>query len=226
MVRADFNRSLNQLQEDLLSLGDLVERAIIKSMEALEERDLTASFEVVQDDELINEKRFKLEEDSIDLIATQQPLAIDLRTLIVVLHIAVELERMGDYAEGIGKISLIIGDQPLFKPVEELRHMSMHARDMLRRSLKALVDRDTAAARQVWDDDDQVDELYDEVCRELFAGMAQEPQTIERATHLLWVAHDLERIADRATNIAERVIFLVTGGQVDDMRLEDIEKSS
>ena len=217
MLRADFDRNLIKLQDDLLSLGDMVERAIIKSMDALEQRDLKASFEVVQDDELINERRFQLEEDSIDLIATQQPLATDLRALIVALQIAVELERMGDYAEGIGKVSLIIGDEPLFKHIGELRHMSVHARDMLRRSLKALVDRDTAAARQVWDDDDRVDRLYDEVCKELFAGMAREPQTIERATHLLWAAHDLERMADRATNIAERVIFLVTGGQVDDI---------
>lgn len=217
MVRAGFNQSLNQLQEDLLSLGDLVERAIIKAIDVLEQRDLKGSFEVVHDDDLIDEKRYRLEEDCIDLIATQQPLATDLRTLIVVLQIAVELERMGDYAEGIGKVSLIIGDEPIFKPIEELRHMSVHARDMLRRSLKALVDRDAASARQVWDDDDEVDRLYDEVCRELFAGMAREPHTIQRATHLLWVAHDFERMADRATNIAERVIFLVTGGQVDDM---------
>ena len=211
MLRADFDRSLNQLQDELLELGLMVEQAIIKSMDALERRDLTASFEVVQGDELINQRRFKLEEDSIDLIATQQPLAGDLRTLIAVLQIAVELERMGDYAEGIGKIGLIIGDEPLFKPIEQLRQMSAHAIDMLRRSLQAWVDRDTDAARLVWDDDDKVDSLYDQVCRDLLSGMAREPQTIQRATHLLWVAHDLERMADRATNIAERVIFLVTG---------------
>ena len=211
MLRADFDRSLNQLQDDLLELGLMVERAIIKSMDALERRDLTASFEVVQEDELINQQRWKLEEDSIDLIATQQPLATDLRTLVAVLQIAVELERMGDYAEGIGKVGLIIGDEPLLKPIEELRQMANYAIDMLRRSLKAWVDRDTDAARQVWDDDDKVDSLYHQVCRELLSGMAREPQTIQRATHLLWAAHDLERMADRATNIAERVTFLVTG---------------
>ena len=211
MLRADFDRSLNQLQDDLLELGRMVERAIIKSMDALERRDLTASFEVVQEDEMINKQRFKLEEDSIELIATQQPLATDLRTLVAVLQIAVELERMGDYAEGIGKVGLIIGDEPLLKPIEELRQMSGYAIDMLRRSLKAWVDRDTDAARQVWDDDDKVDSLYHQVCRELLSGMAREPQTIQRATHLLWAAHDLERMADRATNIAERVTFLVTG---------------
>ena len=211
MLRADFDRSLSRLQDDLLELGRMVERAIIKSMDALERRDLTASFEVVQEDELINQQRFKLEEDSIDLIATQQPLAVDLRTLVAVLQIAVELERMGDYAEGIGKVGLIIGDEPLFKPIEELRQMATYAIDMLRRSLQAWEDRDTEAAKLVWDDDDKVDSLYAQVCRDLLSGMAQEPQTIQRATHLLWVAHDLERMADRATNIAERVIFLVTG---------------
>ncbi|PKB82589.1 MAG: phosphate transport system regulatory protein PhoU [SAR202 cluster bacterium Io17-Chloro-G9] len=211
MLRADFDRSLNQLQEELLELGRMVERAIIKSMDALEQRDLTASFEVVQDDELINQQRFKLEEDSIDLIATQQPLAVDLRTLVAVLQIAVELERMGDYAEGIGKVGLIIGDEPLFKPIEELHQMSAHAIDMLRRSLQAWVERDTVAAKRVWEDDDKVDLLYDQVCRDLLSGMAEEPRTIQPATHLLWVAHDLERMADRATNIAERVIFVVTG---------------
>jgi len=211
MLRADFDRSLSQLQDELLELGHMVELAIIKSMDALERRDLTASFEVVQEDESINRLRFKLEEDSIDLIATQQPLAVDLRTLVAVLQIAVELERMGDYAEGIGKVGLIIGDEPLFKPIEELHQMSTHAIDMLRRSLRAWVGRDTEAAKLVWEDDDKVDALYDQVCGDLLNGMAREPQTIQRATHLLWVAHDLERMADRATNIAERVIFVVTG---------------
>ena len=211
MLRGEFDRSLNDLQNGLMELGRMVERAILKSMDALERHDLTACFEVVKDDELINQLRFKLEETSIDLIATQQPLAIDLRTLIAVLHIAVELERMGDYAEGIGKIGLIIGEEPLLQPFDEMRQMSNYAVDMLRRSLQAWVNRDTEAARQVWDDDDKVDVLYRKVCRDLFNQMAQEPQTIQRATHLLWAAHDLERMADRATNIAEKVEFLVTG---------------
>ena len=211
MLRGDFDRSLMELQNGLLELGLLVEEAIVKSMDALERRDLTASFEVVKDDEHINRLRFKLEESSIDLIATQQPLAIDLRTLIAVLQIAVELERMGDYAEGIGKVSMIIGDEQVFEPIDDLKRMSNYGIDMLRRSLQAWVDRDVEAARQIWDDDDKVDSLYREVCRDLFSGMSREPKRIERSTHLLWVAHDLERIADRATNIAERVIFLVTG---------------
>ena len=211
MVRADFDRNLSDLQQNLLDLGTMVEQAIVKSMAALTSRDLQASFEVVQEDERINQKRFELEEECIDLIATQQPLAIDLRTLLSVMHIAVELERMGDYAEGIGKISLMIGEQPLLKQLEGIPEMAEIALDMLRRIMIAVIERDTGAAEEVWHRDDEVDRLYDQVCLDLFTGMSHQPGTIERATHLLWVAHDLERIADRATNIAERLLYMVTG---------------
>ncbi len=216
MVRADFDRSLNELQDDLFSLGSMVEKAIAKSMEALKSRDLQASFEVVQGDEQINQKRFQLEEECIDLIATQQPLAIDLRTLVAVLYIAVELERMGDYADGIGKISLMIGDGPPLVHLDDISRMADMATDMLRGSLAALAERDADAALKVWSDDDAVDKLYDQVCRDLLTGMTQQPHSIEQATHLLWAAHDLERMADRATNIAERVIYLVTGRKMPD----------
>ena len=147
----------------------------------------------------------------MELIATQQPMAGDLRILIAVLHIAVELERMGDYAEGIGKISVMMGNDPPLKPLIDIPRMAEKSMDMLRRSLDALVNRDEAAALQVCNDDDEVDALYDQVYRELLMFMLQDPKTVQRATYLLWVSHDLERIADRATNIAERVIFLVTG---------------
>ena len=211
MVRADFDRSLEELQAELVGLSEMVERAIVKSMDALERRDLAVAYEVVDEDDLIDEKRFDLEEKCINLIATQQPLAIDLRTLLAVLHIAVELERMGDYAEGIGKICLIIGDDiPVAMP-KEFSRMAQIGLEMLRGSMKSLVERDTALANDVWDSDDEVDALYDGVCRQTFLDMVQHPNTIEADTHFLWVAHDLERIADRATNIAERVIFLVTG---------------
>ena len=218
MVRADFDRSLNELLDNLMALGKMVEAAIIKSMAALQARDLQASFEVVDEDNQVNKKRFELEEQCIDLIATQQPLAIDLRMLLAVLHIAVELERVGDYAEGIGKISLMVGEEPLSGAPPELQEMADRGLDMLRRGLAALVEQDTDAASQVWKDDDAVDVLYDQVCKELLLGMVQTPSRIERGTHLLWVAHDLERIADRATNIAERVIFLVTGKQMSPQR--------
>ena len=211
MVRADFDRSLEELQAELVFLGELVEKAIIKSMEALENRDLAVAYEVVAEDDQIDEKRFELEEKCINLIATQQPLAIDLRTLLSVLHIEVELERMGDYAEGIGKICMIIGDDAPMDIPPQLPLMAKAGTVMLRRSLKSLVDRDTDLANDVWDSDDEVDTLYDDVCHQIFLDMGEHPKTIEASTHFLWVAHDLERIADRATNIAERVIFMVTG---------------
>ncbi len=211
MVRADFDRSLEELQAELVDLGELVEKAIIKSMEALENRDLAVAYEVVSEDDQIDEKRFELEEKCINLIATQQPLAIDLRTLLAVLLIAVELERMGDYAEGIGKICMIIGDDVPMEVPQQLPKMARASTTMLRRSLKSMVDRDTDLANDVWDSDDEVDTLYDDVCHQIFLDMGEHPKTIEPSTHFLWVAHDLERIADRATNIAERVIFMVTG---------------
>ena len=211
MVRADFDRSLEELEAELIGLGEMVEKAIVKSMDALERRDLALAYEVVAEDDQIDEKRFELEEKCIDLIATQQPLAVDLRTLLAVLHIAVELERMGDYAEGIGKICMIIGeDEPVETP-QQLAQMARMGVVMLQRSLKSLMDRDTDLADEVWDSDDEVDALYDAVCHQIFLDMGQNPKTIEAATHFLSVAHDLERIADRATNIAERVIFVVTG---------------
>lgn len=211
MVRADFDKNLEELQAELIVLGEMVEKAIVKSMDALERRDLAVAYEVVAEDDLIDEKRFELEEKCINLIATQQPLAIDLRTLLAVLHIAVELERMGDYAEGIGKICMIIGDDVPMDIPPQLPQMAKAGTIMLRRSLQSLVDRDIVLANDVWDSDDEVDALYDGVCRQIFLDMGEHPKTIEASTHFLWVAHDLERIADRATNIAERVIFMVTG---------------
>ncbi|MBI2917554.1 MAG: phosphate signaling complex protein PhoU [Chloroflexi bacterium] len=211
MPRADFDRHLRSLQDDLLVLGSMVEKAIAKSLDALKRRDLEASRLVVQEDDAIDQQRFQLEESCIELIATQQPMARDLRTLITILHVAVELERMGDYAEGIGRISLMMGDEPPLKPLIDIPRMAEKATDLLRRSLDALINRDTIAAIGVCKGDDEVDALYDQVYRELLTYMIQDPKTIQRATYLLWVSHDLERIADRATNIAERVIYLVTG---------------
>ena len=215
MVRADFDRHLRMLQSDLLILGSMVEKAIAKSLDALKRRDAEAARQVVSEDDHIDSKRYMLEEQCIELIATQQPMAGDLRNIITILHISVELERMGDYAEGIAKICLMMGSEPPLKPLIDLPRMSEMATDMLRRSLDALVHRDTVAAIAVCNDDDEVDALYDQVYRELIFLMVQDTKTIQRATYLLWVAHDLERIADRATNIAERVLFLVTGKMTD-----------
>ena len=211
MVRADFDRNLKLLQEELLLLGGLVEKAIVDSIEALKTRDIELSHKIVSQDDIIDQKTNQIEEKAIDLIATQQPIAIDLRTLMSVIHISVELERMGDYAEGIGKIGVMMGNDPPVKPLVDIPKMAAKASDMLKRSLDALVKRDPALARQVCEDDDEVDNLYDVIYKDLIALMISDPTTTQRATYLMWVAHDLERIADRATNIAERVIFLVTG---------------
>ena len=211
MVRADFDRNLKLLQEELLLLGGLVEKSIVDAIEALKTRDIELSHKVVSQDDIIDQKTNQIEEKAIDLIATQQPIAIDLRTLMSVIHISVELERMGDYAEGIGKIGVMMGNDPPVKPLVDIPKMAAKASDMLKRSLDALVRRDSALARQVCEDDDEVDNLYDQIYKDLIALMINDPTTTQRATYLMWVAHDLERIADRATNIAERVIFLVTG---------------
>ena len=211
MVRPNLDTSLERLTDDLLGLGSMVEKALAKSLDALKRRDLEASSQVIQDDDEIDRQCVQLEEHSIELIARHQPVARDLRRLITTLHIAVELERMGDYAEGIAKISLMMGEEPPLKPLIDIPRMGEKASDMLRRSLDALVNRDTVAAMGVLSADDEVDGLYDQVYRELLTYMLQDPHSIQRATYLLWVAHDLERVADRATNIAERVIYLVTG---------------
>ena len=211
MPRADFDRHLQQLQGDLLVLGTMVEKSIEKAVDALKRRDLEASQQVVQEDDLIDRERFELEERCVELIATQQPAARDLRIIISVLEIAMELERMGDHAEGIGKISVMMGPEPPIKPLIDIPRMAEKATEMLKRSLDALVNRDIVAATQVCNADDEVDALYDQVYRELLVLMIENPTIIQKGTYLLWVAHNLERIADRATNIAERVIFLVTG---------------
>ena len=213
--RAEFDRDLQNLQDELLALGSMVEKATIKSVDALKTRDLAMSQQVIRDDDIIDRKRAELEERAVDLIAIQQPVASDLRMLIAALHVSMELERIGDYAEGIGKISLMMGDQPPIKPLVDIPRMAEKATAMLRASLDALVKHDIEKAYKVLTDDDEVDALYDQVYRELLLLMVQDPKVIERGTYLLWTAHDLERIADRATNIAEQVVYLVTGKQVD-----------
>lgn len=213
--RAEFDRDLQNLQDELLALGSMVEKATIKSVDALKTRDLAMSQQVIRDDDIIDRKRAELEERAVDLIAIQQPVASDLRMLIAALHVSMELERIGDYAEGIGKISLMMGDQPPIKPLVDIPRMAEKATAMLRASLDALVKHDIEKAYKVLADDDEVDALYDQVYRELLLLMVQDPKVIERGTYLLWTAHDLERIADRATNIAEQVVYLVTGKQVD-----------
>ena len=215
MPREDFDQQLHLLEQDVESLAAFVGKSIHRSVDALKRRDLIASQEVINDDDYIDRRRFEIEDRCVDLIATQQPMARDLRVIIALLHIVVELERMGDYAEGIAKITIAIGDTPPLKPLIDIPRMADKAATMLSDSIDSLLNRDMMKANQVCQSDDEVDALYDQVYRELLLFMIQDPSTIQRATYLLWVAHDLERIADRATNIAERVIFLLTGKLVE-----------
>jgi phosphate transport system protein len=193
----------------------MVEKAIAKSVDALKRRDFELSRRVVAEDAAIDTKRFEIEEHCIRLLATQQPMASDLRTIVSVLYIIMDLERMGDHAEGIGKINLLIGDQPLIKPLVDIPRMSELALDMLRRALDAFIKHDVDLARQVARDDDMIDTLHDQVYRELLTYMLQDTRNIAQATYLTWVTHNLERIADRNTNICERVIYTATGKMVE-----------
>jgi phosphate transport system protein len=215
MPREDFENNLKIIQDELIQLSSMVEKSVFKSIDALRNRDIKASQQVIDDDDAIDEKQQEIENTCIDLIALEAPMAGDLRVIISVMMMATELERIGDYAEGIGKISLAMGDLPPLKPLIDIPRMADLATDMLRRSTEAFVNRDTAAATSVRKDDDIVDDLYDQVYRELLTFMMADPSTIQRATYLLWVAHDIERVADRTTNMSERVIWLVTGQNPD-----------
>jgi phosphate transport system protein len=210
-IRTVFHRKLRQIQDEILAMGSMVEKAIGQSVEALKNRDLDVADRIIKDDVNINRKRYEIEEKCIQLIATQQPMAGDLRNIICILNIITDLERIGDYAEGIAKIVLMIGDEPPLKPLIDIPRMADKMVDMLRRSLDALVNHNADSARNIIAEDDEVDALYDQVFRELLSFMIENPQTITRATRLIWVAHNLERSADRVTNICERVVFFVTG---------------
>ena len=210
-IRTTFHKRLREVQDDILAMGSMVEKAIDRAMEALKERKVTMAHQIIADDLKINEKRFDIEEKCIQLIATQQPMAGDLRNIICMLNIITELERIGDHAEGTAKIVVMIGDEPPLKPLIDLPRMAEKTISMLHRSLDAFINHDADAARQIMTEDDEVDNLYEQVFRELLTFMAEDPRTITRATRLLWVAHNLERSADRVTNICERVVFCVTG---------------
>jgi len=210
-IRTVFHKHMREIQDDILAMGSMVSKAMLRSIEALKGRDLELAHQIIADDQKINNKRFEIEEKCIELIATQQPMASDLRVIVAVLNIIIEVERIGDYAAGISKIVIMIGDEPPLKPLIDIPRMADQDVDMLRRSLDAFVSRDAEAARKIIEEDDLVDNLYDQVFRELLVFMMEDPRTVTRATRLIWVAHNLERAADRVTNICERVVFIVTG---------------
>jgi len=210
-MRTVFHKKLREIQDDILAMGSMVSKAILRSIDALKNRDLELAHQIIADDQKINGKRFEIEEKCIQLIATQQPMASDLRIIIAILNITNEIERIGDYAVGIARIVIMIGDEPPLKPLIDIPRMAEQTVDMLRRSLDAFINRDAEAAKKIAAEDDLVDHLYDQVFRELLTLMAEDPKTITRATRLMWTAHNLERAADRVTNICERVVFIVTG---------------
>lgn len=219
MVREVFQEKLKELEKEVIEMGEMVITAINRSIEALKSRDLDEAKNIINDDLLINKRRWDIEEECISLISTQQPVATDLRALITILNIITELERMGDHAEGIARVVIMYGDKPLIKPLIDIPRMAEKVTGMIKRSLDALVNRDETTARKICDEDDEIDNLHEQVYRELITFMLEDPKKITGSTYLTWVSRHLERIADRVTNICERIIYLVTG------KMEEIEVS-
>ncbi len=210
-IRSALDREEIRIKDDILRMGSMVESAIDNAIAALKQRDGALAQRVIEDDKKINQLRYKIEEECLTLIATQQPAAHDLRSIVAATHIAVELERMGDHAEGIASITLRMLEQPLLKPLIDLPIMANIVKEMTRAGLDSFMRVDEALARQVIARDDEVDQMYQQIFRELLTYMLEDPKNISRATFLLWVAHNLERIGDRATNLCERTIFVSTG---------------
>lgn len=225
MTRNLFEQQLTRLQDEILELGSSVDQSLMEVIVALRRRDLAAARRLEAHDDIINRKRFAIEEDCLTLIATQQPMARDLRILAAILEVITELERMGDYVKGIAHIITMLGPEPL--PPDLLDHfdsMASQSTDMLRRSLQSFLAGDAAAARAIPSGDDEVDKLYNMVYRDLVQQMISDPESIDHATHLLWVAHDLERFADRVSNICERTLFTATGEMMEIRSSDDHTK--
>jgi len=210
-MRKTFDNEIQQLKDELLILGSMVEQQILDSVEALKKRDINAARRIYETDSKVNARRYAIEEQVMIVIATQQPMAHDLRLLASILEIAGELERMGDYAKGIATVNLRMGDEPLLKPLIDIPRMAQKGVDMLHRALTAFITEDVEASRAIPPEDDEVDALYTQVYRELMTFVLADPRTIDRANYLLWTAHNLERVADRVTNICERTVFIATG---------------
>jgi phosphate transport system protein len=224
MPRETFERDLGKLQNDLLLLGSMAEEAVLKSVDALKRRDLAASRQIYQDDGLINLKRYEIEQNTLTLIATQQPMARDLRLLAAILEIITELERIGDYGKGIARINILLGEGTLVKPLVDIPKMAELGLGMLDRALTAFINKDAEAARTIPDEDDQIDALYNQVYRDLLAIIIEDPSKADRANYLIWAAHNLERLGDRVTNICERIVFVATG-HIIEMDNKDIVKT-
>jgi phosphate transport system protein len=215
MARIHFMRELQRLQDDLIVLGSMVSHALLESVQALRKRDLEAAKKLIAFDREVNKRKYELEDACLTLIATQQPAASDLRLLAAILEISTELERMGDYAKGIGKITLYIGHEQQVNVPPQISQMCEKATDMLRRALDAFVNQDVDTARAIPLEDDELDDLYNDVNRQLIQMIVARPDCIDHANYMTWVAHNLERAGDRVTNICERVIYTATGDYVE-----------
>ena len=211
MTREQYVHHLEDLRGRIVSMGSMVDKAMTNAVTALAQRDVLLAQQVVAEDRAVNEYRWRTEEQALLLIATQAPMAKDLRTIAAAIHIVTDLERMADHAAGIAKIAIQTADQPPLKPLVDIPRMSEIARAMLHDAITAYIEDDPTDARAIVARDDEVDALYEQIYRELLTFMLADPTTIDQATHLLWAAHNLERIADRVTNICERVVFAVTG---------------
>ena len=210
-TKAAFHQYFKEVEGDVLEMGNAVVKSIDRAIEALKKRDLVLAHQIIADDVHINRQRFSIEDKCVGLIATHQPIASDLHIIVAVLSIITELERIGDYAEGIAKIVVMIGDEAPLKPLIDIPRMAEITIEMINQSLQSFATRDVELAMKAVSLDNVVDGLYDQVFRELLTFMMVDPKTTNRATRLIWVAHNLERAADRATNISERVVFTVTG---------------
>ncbi len=211
MTREQYMRSLSHLRDQVVQLSSMVDKAIARSTDALKTQNVKLAQQVVDADHDINELRWSLEEEALAVIAMQAPMAGDLRQIAAGLHIISELERMGDHAAGNAKIAILTADEPPLKPLVDIPRMSQVARSMLADAIDAFIRSDDELARATMTKDDEIDELYNQVYRELLTYMMDDTKTINRATHLLWAAHNLERIGDRTENICEFVVYSVTG---------------
>lgn len=219
--RETLDRAINELLKQVVEQSFLVENSLRDAVRALQEQDVDQAKSIYIADRQINKKHFEIEENVITLIATQQPMARDLRLLAAILEVTTELERMGDYAKGIARITVRIGEKELLPPIEHIPPMAEVCIDMLHRAVQAFVERDAEVARAIPEEDDQVDDYFNTIYRELMEQMISNPSFVDQANHLLWVGHNLERVADRVTNVCERIVFVVTGKLLELDRTDD-----
>jgi len=211
MLRKSFNQEIQKTKDEILMLGSMVEQAILSSVRALRKKDTRVAQQIIENDAAVNAKRFEIENQIITIIATQQPIAHDLRVLASILEVTGELERIGDYAKGIAVITIRIGDNGTINHLSDLSVMSELSMSMLHRSLGAFVAENANVARNIPYEDDDVDNLYLQFYRVMITYVLEQRSNIEEVNYLLWAAHNLERAADRVSNICERTIFIATG---------------